>query len=646
MSVSPAALQASVTMGSSATLSITVSNSGSALLTFQASTNDSWLTGLESPADVDVAAGASSTVSVQVQCPAPGQLSGSISIAGNDANNPSDTISVNVDCVAPAVQVQVTTPPGTSNGAPGFDAQSILRWNVASTWPQQPDVAYTVSSNNPDVMIADGSGTASLASQIQNNLSYACATPASLTASVTISAGSVLTTVDWQIECFAALEGNVSFDAAELYQGPLAAHIDTNLAVTGLVDRVAGREALLVLQLGHDSAAVPAFSMNVAEPGQSTTLAPVVLAVQTPAETGNGRWATLYSVNIAALHMQADNDLVARIDPDNLIAETDESDNVFTIQMASLDLALMPEFKPVFIPIRAEGREPAPIVTSQYLEATVDLFPIAERTSSVRSVYTYQGGAWDWQTALNELSALWNAEAAADEFYHGVYRQPDNFAGGTTGIGFIGFPVAVSSSLDSPLGNDKTVAHELGHNFGLGHAPGGCNESSPDPDYPYPFGGIGPDGGWLFSEARYIAPESGHFDVMTYCHPQYISDYHYQKVIDTFAIPQMITRPNVSGVWAGSMALSGSVDEYGVWTMTHATQTDKPARAAKPGPFVIVLYRDNGMELYRQTFDSHRTDHTDFAVWAVRVPTPSIPASAVRIWDATGNLLLDEDLSL
>jgi hypothetical protein len=601
---------------------------------------------LENLGSVDVAAGSSNTVNLQVQCQATGQFSGSVAVTGNDSDNSSDTVSISIDCVAPAVQIQITNTPGSSNGAPGTDAQSSLRWGLTSSWPQQPDVSYTVTSSDPALVITNNSGTVGLTGQIQNGLAYSCAAPASLSATVTINAGGSQAATSWQIECFATLEGNITFDGAEFYQGPLAALIDPSLTLTYFVDGMAGREALFALQIGHDSSTVPEFSVDVAEPGQTTALAPVLLGVQTPADTGTGRWASLYTVNIDPNLMNSANDLVATMDPNNQIAETQESDNSFTIDMASLGLVQMPEFKSVFVPINAEGRVPATVVPEEYLEATLDLLPVADYTSAVRSLYDYQGGAWDWQTALNELSALWNAEAAADEFYHGVYRQPNSFSGGTTGIGFVGFPVAVSSSLDSPLGSDQTVAHEFGHNFGLEHAPGGCNENNPDPNYPYEFAGIGPNGGWLFSEARYIAPESGYFDVMAYCLPQYISDYHYQKVIDTFTVGQMIAGQSVIGVASGSIALTGSVDEYGTWALTHVIETDKPARAAQTGPFVIVLYGHDGLELYRQELDCHNTDHGDFSVWAVRVPTPSLPVAAVRVWDASGNLLLDEDLKI
>jgi hypothetical protein len=646
MSVTPAVLQATVDIGTNGSLSFTVRNNGGSKLTFQATTGESWLSGLENLGSVDVNAGASRTVNLQVQCQAIGSLSGSVSVTGSDQDNPSDTVSVNVDCVTPALQIQITDAPGASNGAPSVDAQSSLTWGISSSGSQQPTVGYTVTSSEPSVVISNNTGTLGPSGQISNNLSYPCPAPQSLTATITISAGGSEASSIWQIECVAVLEGNITFDSAELYQGPLAASIDANLNVTEFVDTIVDRQALFVVQLGHDSSTVPEFALSVLDSGQSTAVTSVLTSVQSPAETGTGRWASLYTMNIAGSFMQTGNDLIAVMDPNNQIAEINENDNTVTIDMTSLALVLVPEFKPVFVPINAEGRVPAAIVLDDYLEATVDLLPIANHTDSVRATYDYQGGAWVWQTALTELAALWNAEAAADEFYHGVYRQPDSFNGGTTGIGFIGFPVAVSASLDSPLGSDDVVAHEFGHNFGLNHAPGGCNEGSPDPNYPYAFGAIGPIGGWLFSAAQYIAPEDGYFDVMTYCEPRYISDYHYQNAIDAIAVGQSISAQSVSGFATGSIALSGSVDEHGLWTMTHALASTKPARAPKPGPFSLALYGHDGIELYRQELDIHHANHASFAVWAVRVPVPGAPLAAVRVWDASGNLILDEALTL
>jgi YVTN family beta-propeller protein len=104
-----------------------------------------------------------------------------------------------------------------------------------------------------------------------------------------------------------------------------------------------------------------------------------------------------------------------------------------------------------------------------------------------------------------------------------------------------------------PSTSNDYAAHELGHFLGRQHpveAAARCEHSASDPDYPYfnawiapPFPDVatsmaGFDGG----EPNLLIPKSlkptivygpgtvGHFDVMSYCKPSWISDYTYKKL--------------------------------------------------------------------------------------------------------------------
>ena len=72
------------------------------------------------------------------------------------------------------------------------------------------------------------------------------------------------------------------------------------------------------------------------------------------------------------------------------------------------------------------------------------------------------------------------------------------------------------------------IAHELGHNMNLGHAP--CIATSIlDPSYPYPDGSIGAWGYDFRNGGKMIRPSTS--DVMSYCSPQWISDYHFTNAL-------------------------------------------------------------------------------------------------------------------
>ena len=100
------------------------------------------------------------------------------------------------------------------------------------------------------------------------------------------------------------------------------------------------------------------------------------------------------------------------------------------------------------------------------------------------------------------------------------------------------------------------IAHEIGHVFGLQHAP--CRAPLPDRDYPYEGGRIG-IWGYDFTSRDVVPPDT--YDVMSYCHPVWLSDYHYgiaiQSRLDAAASPPAAPRERV-------LAVQGMIDADGI----------------------------------------------------------------------------------
>ena len=122
-------------------------------------------------------------------------------------------------------------------------------------------------------------------------------------------------------------------------------------------------------------------------------------------------------------------------------------------------------------------------------------------------------------TLLGQTAAIRTMEAGTGH-YMGMMPQP---IAGPRGVAYI----AGRLSFATPDG--FTVAHELGHNMNLDHAP--CGEApGPDPSFPSSDGSIG-TWGFDFGDGGRLFPPSSP-DVMSYCRSRHwISDYHFTNAL-------------------------------------------------------------------------------------------------------------------
>jgi hypothetical protein len=134
--------------------------------------------------------------------------------------------------------------------------------------------------------------------------------------------------------------------------------------------------------------------------------------------------------------------------------------------------------------------------------------------------------------------------APADTFYYGLIQPADTFDAYcgwscTTGQSYT---VSDASSGSYHVGSGMgfgsedsawTLAHELGHMHGRGHAPCGVSAWSSDGSYPHSSGGVGV-WGWDMRADTFKAP-SDWTDLMGYCDNLWLSDYTYQGIYDRAA---------------------------------------------------------------------------------------------------------------
>lgn len=219
-------------------------------------------------------------------------------------------------------------------------------------------------------------------------------------------------------------------------------------------------------------------------------------------------------------------------------------------------------------------------VGTVYADSAVAVEQHAPVTASQRTHATFKSSAVtalpktedEWKAAmgkiLDEITALGKSEnAAAGEYYVGFLPKATY---GQTGLGFApGMSSVIAAGLPE-ASVKKHVLHEVGHNFGLNHAPCGDTKTV-DPKYPYANGTLGAAGrfiwGYAANSGSFLDPtDTNKHDLMAYCesYPSF-SDYSYRQAqlrLKSLAVPTAaISKPEASSAEPGDMLmLHGVID--------------------------------------------------------------------------------------
>ena len=262
-------------------------------------------------------------------------------------------------------------------------------------------------------------------------------------------------------------------------------------------------------------------------------------------------------------------------------------------QLPTLDLTLVPF-------LWADGPELAVLSVvdgltpeSELMRLTHDLLPVGDFRLTVHApVWTSVDPISDnVDTMSPELEALYAIEGGKG-YYMGIFRAMGS--SGLRGIAY-GIPSYISFSILDP----NVIAHELGHNLNLFHAPCG-GALGPDPYFPYGDGTIGTSG---FDPERgtLVSPETA--DLMSYCEPQWISDYSFTRALNhRMALGASVPRAPAAAV--RGLLLWGGLDEAGDVFLEPAFAVEAPpVLPSARGPYTIAGERDDGGELFTLSFD-------------------------------------------
>lgn len=195
-------------------------------------------------------------------------------------------------------------------------------------------------------------------------------------------------------------------------------------------------------------------------------------------------------------------------------------------------LTLIPQFSKIrgirlqLVPLQADGLVSTLPEDAMVRSSLTRFWPLSDIQISHRAPYQLSKpiGKNTTSSMLYELADLRVVENGTS-YYYG-YFDPKLNSDTFGGIAFS--PGEVGVGLNNLKEVDTILAHEIGHNFSLLHAPCGFPEQL-DNEYPYTRGSIGSYGTDLGYTTIFNPTLK---DVMGYCGADHVSDYNYEKAQD------------------------------------------------------------------------------------------------------------------
>ncbi len=321
-----------------------------------------------------------------------------------------------------------------------------------------------------------------------------------------------------------------------------------------------------------------------------------------------GRFVTSYNAVIPADHIVPGTELVVVADSAETIPRAEGSQTRFP-ETGSVALSVIdvPPLELTAVPVLYADNPDSSVIpwTDNIAELGEESphvglfrysFPFSEFSTKHREPYvtsldlTDEGNTW---SLILEMEPVYRAEKATGYWY----AVADSEEGYVRGIARLNGLVSFGKPWDTEL------AHEVGHNLDLLHAPCG-GASGTDPDFPYSNGSIGV-WGYDFREGTLVSPRRRR-DIMGYCYERgWLSDYYFEKVIRVRANKdETWTNGELSGagpegemlvLWGG--VLNGELRIEPV----HSMQTT-PKLPAEAGPYRIEGFGRGGQTEFSLSF--------------------------------------------
>ena len=365
------------------------------------------------------------------------------------------------------------------------------------------------------------------------------------------------------------------------------------------VPLVAGETALLrvfVTSLRETAETLPPVRATFFLNGAVTHVAEIPAGSATiPQEVREGELDLSANAKIPAEVVRPGLEMVVEIDPSGTLDPSlGVSRRIPAEGRAAIEVAAIPTLHLTLVPFVWTGdnnRRTADLVEELHPDhelfwETNHLLPVgAFDISKHEPVLTDSNSGYD---LLREVKFIRTMEGGTGHWKGLMYT--DQPPGGTAYVGG-------KASFSKPHAN--TIAHELGHNFSLLHAPCGSADDS-DPAFPYANGRIGVWGHDPRDGGSLVTPR--YSDLMGYCSRKWISDYHFTNALAYRLADEGASSSARAAVQ--SLLVSGQVAADGSLALDPAFVVNAlPAVPDVSGPYTLTGRAADRDELFSIAFD-------------------------------------------
>ncbi|MDY7106826.1 MAG: M66 family metalloprotease [Actinomycetota bacterium] len=405
---------------------------------------------------------------------------------------------------------------------------------------------------------------------------------------------------------------DLSLERFHLNQAVPSADTTSGSALAPISGRPGLARAFVVAN--EDADATPVVELQYRTAGGTEGAVTLSGPAAAPTETDEGDLDTTFNAEMPAEALAVGTEWAVVIDPDDAIAEADETNNRYPadgwwdpeiVELADLDITL--------VPITYQGRTPDVAGNAEeYVSGVRSMLPVSGVNVSVRSEpLVWNQSSWGAAT-LNEIDRLRVGDGSTD-YYMGIIDT--GRASGLAGIAQVRGRAGIS------IGEPSVLAHELGHNLSLDHAPCGVDG---DNAYPHPQAATGV-WGWDSLSGDLLPPD--HKDLMSYCQPVWISDYSFGEALDYRESAGSNSRAAFS---LGAMQVSGVIEDGEVSLDAPELLPTVGAVMPESGQYAAVAKDASGAEVLRVSFDAYEIDHEGGAsTFAFSVPLDEVDFASV-----------------